>query len=128
MRRWLRVRPWVVAFFVLALASIVALGQLHEQNRKVEDLVQTVVEVQEAGCSDRQSARAAVRKITGTLKAIIGDSTPDYSSIPGFDELDPATRAFVTASAANPSFREAALTSLDQALVDLPPISCPPAP
>ena len=118
MRRWLRERPWAVAFLVLALANIVAFGLLHEQNRKVEAVAQS-------GCTDRQSARAAVRQVTETVQSIIAGSSPDYSAAPGFDALDPATKAFLSSTAADPSFRDAALAELDRALADLPPIVCP---
>lgn len=70
-------------------------------------------------CLTRRDGREVLR---GVVMLVGSDNRADYSTIPSFADLDPATQRFLTdigsRSAGGESFR-------DQALRKIPPIDCP---
>lgn len=73
-------------------------------------------------CSDRLDGRAALR---ATVTEAFRPGTPtDFSSIPSFAELDPATQRFLNDLAALLSSAEGRTEVRDRILETIPPIDC----
>ena len=112
-RRWLYLI--LVGYLVLAVATGISLAGVRRS--------------QSQDCRSRQEARVAVREVAVTLRTLVvssGQNRLDLSKVPGFDQLDPATRAFFsTLSAPAPSdWQTEALTTIDASLDKLPPLEC----
>lgn len=70
-------------------------------------------------CADRSSGRQVLR---GLVVTAYSQAPPDYSRIPSYAELDPATQRFLT-DLSSASTRQTG--RLDEALAKVPEIRCP---
>jgi hypothetical protein len=84
---------------------------------------------QSAACVNRNDNRAQIRVIIATLKDIVSStgSRPDYSKVPGYDDLDPSFQIFLrntTSGSAGEEYRQSVLAKLDVAEAAFQPDPC----
>lgn len=133
--RWIR---WIIAGYVF-FSVVVTIGFVlqranyqADRDRELATLArekQAEKEADQKDCLTRQDGRAAVRTAIDTLRDLVTITAGpvDYSVVPGYSDLDPALKRFLTNATSGEvgtSFQATALARLDLALNDLPPIQC----
>lgn len=109
--RWWRHRwLWQLAAYLAIVATFGYILDEQQQHNAVQ-------------CADRRDGRAALRR---TVEEAFRPGSPtDFSAIPSFDDLDPATQTFFVDLGEILSRGENRTEVRDRILETIPPITCP---
>lgn len=120
----------LVGYMILVLGGVVSLALVRANGqadlRRQQD---SFDREQTAACVSRNDNRAQILVIITTLKDIVSSTgnPPDYSKVPGYDDLDASFKVFLrntTSGSAGEEYRKSVLAKLDVAEDAFQPDPC----